>query len=443
MAEEIRVYVVEFGDRPHYQLQWRDPITQRKRTKTTSVRRTGLARDQKQAERLAAELEAQLATGAGGLPSRLAWNEFRERYEREVVPGLAKQTGVKIRVVLDRIEKKLNPARLRDVTEARLSHFVVALREDGVAETTIAAYLAHLKAALNWAVGQKLLNARPVFPKIHRSKKSKGRPMKGRPITAEEFERMLAVVPSVVGEEASSNWRHYLRGLWASGLRLRESLDVWWDRLEKILPVFPKNGRAMLQVPGELEKGNTDRLLPIAPEFSLFLTETPDVARTGPVFRLDGRRGRYRDWQVSKIVSKIGKAAGVKVYVDPRDPQKVKYASAHDFRRAFGVRWAARLMPAELMELMRHESIETTLRFYVGTDAQRTAEAAWVAFEAMQRVFSGSSGNSLANSAPFEGADRAPDEERSVLENKGQNRTRPGRTRTYDQRIMSPDSQSS
>ena len=41
---EIKVYVVEFGDRPYYQLQWSDPITQRKRTKTTSVKRTGLAR---------------------------------------------------------------------------------------------------------------------------------------------------------------------------------------------------------------------------------------------------------------------------------------------------------------------------------------------------------------------------------------------------------------
>ena len=41
---------------------------------------------------------------------------------------------------------------------------------------------------------------------------------------------------------------------------------------------------------------------------------------------------------------------------------------------------AARLMPAQLMELMRHESIETTLRFYVGTDARATAEAAWAAF---------------------------------------------------------------
>jgi hypothetical protein len=84
MAEdgEIKVYVVEFGDRPHYQLQWCDPITQRKRTKTTSVKRTGLARERKLAERLAAELEAQLQAGAGGLPSRLAWAEFRERYER-------------------------------------------------------------------------------------------------------------------------------------------------------------------------------------------------------------------------------------------------------------------------------------------------------------------------------------------------------------------------
>ena len=34
-------------------------------------------------------------------------------------------------------------------------------------------------------------------------------------------------------------------------------------------------------------------------------------------------------------------------------------------------------MPAQLKELMRHESIETTLRFSVGTDAQAQADAAW------------------------------------------------------------------
>ena len=157
------------------------------------------------------------------------------------------------------------------------------------------------------------------------------------------------------------------------------------------------------------------------------------------MFRLEGRQVRYRDWEVSKIVSKIGKAAGIKVYVNPKDPEKVKYASAHDLRRAFGVRWAARLMPAQLMELMRHESIETTLRFYVGTDAQRTADAAWAAFEAVQRVFLGSLPNKSPNSVPSGGADAAPPKEPSVREIPNRKQTRPGVIRTHDQGIMSGD----
>jgi hypothetical protein len=34
-------------------------------------------------------------------------------------------------------------------------------------------------------------------------------------------------------------------------------------------------------------------------------------------------------------------------------------------------------MPQVLQELMRHESIETTLRYYVGRDADRTADVLW------------------------------------------------------------------
>lgn len=75
-------------------------------------------------------------------------------------------------------------------------------------------------------------------------------------------------------------------------------------------------------------------------------------------------------------------------------------------------------MPAQLMELMRHESIETTLRFYVGTDARAKAEAAWAAFDAVQRVFAGPFANSFANSATSRGAAVAPPEEPSALGNK-------------------------
>jgi integrase len=355
------------------------------------------------------------------------------------VPGLAKKTGEKIRGVLDRIEAELNPQRLRDITESRLSHFAAMLRKAGAAESTIAGYLAHIKAALTWAVDQRLLAVRPRMPKIQRARKSTGRPMKGRPITAEEFERMLKAVPAVVGEGHAPQWRRYLSGLWASGLRLGESLDLWWDREDRLFPVFPRGGRPMLRVPGELEKGHADRLLPIAPEFALMLEGVPEAERVGPVFNLDGRVGRLGANEVSKIVSRIGKAAGIKVYVNPKDPEKVKYASAHDLRRAFGERWAARLMPAQLKELMRHESIETTLRFYVGTDAQRTAEAACAAYErATAAVFSGTFANSFANSGPSEpsvaegsSAHKSPSPQ--ALPPNGA-----AGTRTQDQRIKSP-----
>ena len=378
MSEVIKVWVAKFGDRAHYQLQWRDPITSRLRTKSTRIRRSGLARDRKVAERMAGELEVKLNAGEAVIPSRFLWQDFRARYEAEVVPGLAPRTGEKISSVFDRFEADINPRRLWDVDEKRLSAFVSNLRkgEGGrgkLAESTIAGHLAHLKAALNWAKLQKLIAHLPGFPRIKRARMSKGaKVMRGRPITTEEFERMLGKVEDVVGQVAADRWTLFLRGLWASGLRLTESLELYWDREDKLHPVltgtFP-----MLRIPADLEKGNKERLLPMAPEFAQLLDKVPEPERTGPVFKLeraDGKPGRPAVDRVSKTVSSIGEKAKVRVDVK-------KTASAHDLRRAFGERWAARLMPAQLMELMRHETIETTLSYYVGRNAERTAAILW------------------------------------------------------------------
>lgn len=89
---------------------------------------------------------------------------------------------------------------------------------------------------------------------------------------------------------------------------------------------------------------------------------------------------------VSKLVVRIGKAAGVVVRTKrdrkTGEPARVvKYASPHDLRRSFGERWASRVMPQVLMQLMRHESIDTTLRYYVGRNAQKTADVLWAAYE--------------------------------------------------------------
>ncbi|MFM8496616.1 MAG: hypothetical protein ACKOEM_14025, partial [Planctomycetia bacterium] len=187
----------------------------------------------------------------------------------------------------------------------------------------------------------------------------------GRPITGEEFDRMLEATAAVVGNDSAPGWRRYLTGLWTSGLRLADSLDLSWDPQGRLVPVFPEQGRPMLRGPAELDKRLTGRVQPMAPEFALLLAETPPQERTGPVFplsgtRIKGRRPKTR--HVSDIISAIGKKAGVVVYVNPTDQKRVIYASAHDLRRAFGERWAARVMPKHAQELMGWGTspIETT-----------------------------------------------------------------------------------
>jgi integrase len=212
--------------------------------------------------------------------------------------------------------------------------------------------------------------------------------MKGRPITETEFVRMLRAVPRVVGPEKSRAWRFYLRGLWWSGLRLEESLGLSWDDLGTMrvelgdsknqiepgsLPVF--------RVPGGSEKGNRDRILPMAPEFAELLQKhVPPGERRGPVFRFPRERN-YKaptsKWMVSHVVSECGRLANIAVSgVNPRTG-KQKFASAHDLRRAFGTRWARRVLPQVLQQLMRHERIETTLKYYVELNAQETAADLW------------------------------------------------------------------
>lgn len=86
--------------------------------------------------------------------------------------------------------------------------------------------------------------------------------------------------------------------------------------------------------------------------------------------------------RVSRVISAIGKKA--KVVVNKADE---KYASAHDFRRAFGTRWAKRVMPMVLQKLMRHDSIETTMRYYVDLDADEMAEELWKAKARFINIF--------------------------------------------------------
>ena len=79
--------------------------------------------------------------------------------------------------------------------------------------------------------------------------------------------------------------------------------------------------------------------------------------------------------RVGCIVSEIGQKAGVVV-----NKAEKKHASAHDLRRSFSTRWVAKVKPATLQLLMRHKSIETTMKYYVAQDADEVADELWLVF---------------------------------------------------------------
>jgi integrase len=382
MQDEIRVHVIDYGKHRNLVARYTDPKTGKHVTRSTGTRR------RKQSERFAAKWEADLQEGRYKAPSKVLWHEFRQRYEDEVFPTIADATGQKISGVFNAVEEFLNPTRLASLTTDRINHFQRLLREKrGCEGETIKGYMAHLMATLRWAVRVGLLNEVPVAEKL---KRARARTLaKGRPITAEEFERILTKIPQSVGTERAPLWDHYLRGLWWSGLRLLESIDLTWDDDRK-LRIVETEKYLMLSIPRDLEKGNRDRLMPIAPEFSEFLLATPEDERTGYVFNPAGLypdRGRLRKGNIGRTISRFGREAGVKVWESGKG--KVKHASAHDFRRSFGERWAMRVMPQVLMELMRHENINTTLKYYATRNAQTTSAVLWEA------ISGNNSGNTL------------------------------------------------
>jgi integrase len=226
-------------------------------------------------------------------------------------------------------------------------------------------------------------------PDIDMPKKAKGidRSMRGRPVTGEEFDRMVEAVPKVRKLEPEK-WERLLKGLWLSGLRLGEALELSWSA-DAVISVVLTGKFPRLRLFAEGHKAHRDQLLPITPNFAEFLLETPEAERHGLVFGIEGKvPGKpLSTKRASGYISKIGAKARVvvdandcRVKIDPETGEEIsvpRCATAHDLRRAFGTRWSRKVMPAVLKQLMRHSSIDTTMKYYVEHDADDLAAELW------------------------------------------------------------------
>lgn len=358
------VRVVQCGDRPHLTLRFTDPLTGRRHSRSAGTR------VRREAERLAARWEAELREGRYKAPTKASWAEFRERFEAEKGASLSENTRSATCSAFNHLERLINPSKLCALTASIMSQFQARMRQEGMKDTTIATHLRHLRAALGWGVTVQLL---PAVPELHMPRRARGQTlMRGRPLTQLEFQKMLKSA-SIIRPHDTAVWTHHLTGLWLSGLRLDESIVLSWSG-EGPFVVDLTGRHPRFRIYAEAEKGRRDRLLPMTPDFAEYLLQTPHADRTGHVFKLIGRHTarQMTSARAGRVISDIGEWAEVVV-----NSTEGKHASAHDLRRSFGTRWAPRVKPATLQLLMRHRSIETTMKYYVDQDADDVADELW------------------------------------------------------------------
>jgi integrase len=372
MAEaRVKVWVQRFKDRHNLQLQWYDPITGKRETRTAGTA------DRDEAERARADLEYELNHGRFLEASRMTWGIFRELFEDEYVSGLRENTQAVFTATLNKFENLCRPGRLRAIDERTISRFVAAMRKEPgrsgarTAASTIKVRLQFLHTALSWAVDQKLLPAVPRFPTVKVPKKDP------QPVPPESFEKLL------LEAQGDAPMRAYLLTGWLAGLRLTEALRL--EREPSEVAPYLDLGRDRIVLPAEFVKADRDQWVPLDPELRTALEGLPAHGRR--VFRFVTGQGRPLSASgLSQRIVQLARRAGVKL-------------TMRSLRRGFGCRYAGTASAHVLQRLMRHASLKTTMDYYANVDA------------AVEEAVLGSRRNRMRNSGDPGSADAAPEKD--------------------------------
>lgn len=357
--KRVTVWVQRFADRKYLMLQWIDPDTGKRRSRSAKTD------DEAEAEKARADLEYELNHGLHAEPSKMTWARFREIVEKEYRPNLKPKTLPVVDTVLDQFENFCNPARLSAINERMLSRFVAALRESPgrrggkMMPSTIQTKLNFLQAILSWAASQKYLIAVPKFPEVSVPKK------KPQPVPAEVFERLLEKAPD-------DQMRAFLLCGWLAGLRLAEADSLEWEQNDKAPWLdFPRD---RIWLPAEFVKAKEDQWVPIDPALRLALEGLP---RQGvKVFRFVTKGGRpIAEGGISYRIVALARKVGIKM-------------SMRTLRRGFGCRYAGKVPAQVLQKLMRHSKIDITMQYYANVD------------DAVEEAILGPKRNTQCNSRP-------------------------------------------
>jgi integrase len=359
--DRVHVWVQFFKDRKHLMLQWIDPDTGKRKSRSAETD------DPDQAEQARADLEYELNHGKYQEASRMTWERFRELFEEEYVAPLRPGTRKVYANALNLFERICAPKRVGKVNERTVSQFAAGLRKEpgnkgeGMMASTVKVRLQFLHTALAWAVGQKIIPAVPKFPTVKVPQKHP------QPIPPESFERLVAKAPD-------ANMRAYLLCGWLAGLRLGEAWELEWEENPTAPWVDFRRDRIVL--PAEFVKGVKDQWVPLDPALRAALEALPRHGKK--VFRFVTRKGRpIKQPAITLRVIALAKKAGVRL-------------TMHTLRKGFGCRYAGKVPAQVLQKLMRHTDIKTTMAYYANVD------------DAVEEAVLGPKRNSLRNKAARE-----------------------------------------
>jgi integrase len=340
-SKHVTVWVQNFGDRPYPVLQWHDPDTGSRKSKSAETcNPIGV-------ERARSALEYELNHGLYRQAASMSWERFRQLFEAEFVATRRPDTRRNYRIALDLFEQICHPRTLRSVNERMVSAYRAGLfARPGVhpgttmAESSVKVRLQFLRTALAWAARQKLL---PDVPRFDPVKVPRTRP---RATPGESFERLLAKAPD-------DQTRVFLLCGWKAGLRLNEALALEWEETDKAPWLDPQGGRIWL--PAGFVKAVEDQWVPLDPDLWEALGSLPRQGRK--VFRfVESRSGKpVGDKAVCNRVSKLARQAGVRL-------------TMKELRKGFGCAYAGKVPAQVLQKLMRHSNIRITMDYYANVD---------------------------------------------------------------------------
>lgn len=341
-----------------YVAKWTDPVTGKRPQRTLDAR---IRRD---ADDLAAELAKKILAGVA--IDDIEWPAFCVRYERAKRRKWKPSTREGWGTTKTHVRNFGAPATLQDVTAAWVLAWQGHLEDTGMSVNSVAVYSRYLRAAVRWAARYDLIARAPyIAVESEAVPRSEG----VRPV---DFRRLLLAVPDVRPKDTAC-WARLLRGLSACNLRVNELRRLSWDPSAEIR-IDTGDKFPLIRFRPKSHKTRKRRIQVILPEFWRVCTETPQDDRTGVVFSVpNGRGGQISNKRMVRVISEIGRAAGIVTNVDTG-----KHATSHDIgRRTFLSKIDDQLTVPEAHKVMGHEVFQTTIDYYDTRDALELSAKLW------------------------------------------------------------------